>query len=162
PAPVADIVERTEAAHRAEPLLREIHGHGLETDPQPVVAAEIIRLANAIGVKGRALGTRMGLPDERALALSHVVKLRGAAGVVDGAVLRVLLQEGLPFAANVGPVDRLRKQDVVMAAEIFVGLFARQNQKIPVGMAAAGFVICFEILEAKRAGISGMALAVEI
>ena len=73
-----------------------------------------------------------------------------------------ILDERLILAADERPVDRLREQDVVVPAEIGVGLLAGQDQEVGVGVAAAALEVGLQLLQPERAGVVGMTVAVEV
>ena len=72
PAPIVQVVQRAEASHFTEPLLRQVHRQRFEGGAEPLVAPQIIGLPDFVGVTGRAFGARVCLPDERIFSLHQL------------------------------------------------------------------------------------------
>ena len=106
-------------------------------------------------------------PCSRLRSSSHVL---GAADVVDRAVLRVVLDEGLAGGSlhgqEDGPREHLQPVAGVPAglpgAEVEVGLLAGDQQELVVGEPAAFLEHRGQLGQAERAGVVGVAVAVEL
>lgn len=120
------------------------------------------RVADRVGVAGRSLGARMGLPHQAVFAAKHVQFLTGRSDVIDLAVGGVVLGELLVLAADQGPVNRMRHEADVVAAESVIGLLAGNQQKAAIGEAAAAVEVNFLLLESDGAGIGGMRIGMKI
>src|SRR5689334_11925803 len=82
--------------------------------------------------------------------------------MIDGSVIGTFLSETCARRTPVRPIHRLGKQQVVMAAKIDVGFFARQEEEVAIGMAAACLVVVAQILESQAPVIFRMAVAMEV
>src|SRR5712691_1585445 len=63
---------------------------------------------------------------------------------------------------NVRLVDWLGKEEIVMPAQINVGLLARQNQEIAIGAPAARFVIIFQLPQSQGARVLRMSVPMKV
>src|SRR5205823_13035863 len=113
---------------------------------------------NPVRVEGRSLGSRMRLPDERSFAPDHVEKLGCVGGMVDGSVLRVLLDKLSARQTPVRPVHGFGDQQVVVAAKVHVGLLPGEYEEAAVRMAPAHFVVVVQVLEPQAAVVLRMAV----
>src|SRR5262245_15661121 len=104
----------------------------------------------------------MRLPDQPFLSLEHLQFIIRRPDMIDLAILRMGFDQRLPRLADQGPVDRTREDHGVVTAEICVRLFARDDQEVTIGMAAADIEICILFLETQRSRIARVAITVEI
>src|SRR6266481_9304554 len=104
----------------------------------------------------------MRLPHQRSFAPDHLEKLGGVRRMVYRAVLRALFDETRAGGAPVRPVHRFGEEEIIMAAEIDIGLLAGQNPEIAVRMPAARLVVITQVFDAQPAVVFRMSIAVEI
>ena len=88
----------------------------------------------------------MRLPYQAPFTAQHRQQIGRRTRVVDRAVLRVLLGERLAFLADLGPIDRAREDQRVVSADVRIGLLARHQQKLAVGVPPAGLEVVVEVL----------------
>src|SRR3546814_1326707 len=85
-----------------------------------------------VGVARRTLDPRVRGPHQALLVLHQLQDIFLRTDMIDLAELRVVLDEGLPLLAVERPIDRLGEKADPVAAEMDVGLLAREQQQLVV------------------------------
>ena len=133
--PVAHVVVHPETANLAQPLLRQIHRQRLPRSADEAVARERILVLVHVGIHRRTLGARVRGPQDALLRVHHLHHIVRRAQVIHMPVNRIVLFERLALGARlrVGEVNRLRRHQIPMTAEIRVRLLGGNHQEIFVG-----------------------------
>ena len=152
-APVIQIVHRLEGPI-AQAGRRKVRIHGLPSRAQ--VERSFLSCSLSLiwsGNPRRALGSRMRLIHVAVLRAKQRNRIFRAAHVIDRSVLRIGGPERISRVALHEPVDRLRKYDSPVTAQIGAHLFARNQQEVGVRLRAARVEVRLQLAQADLAGV---------
>src|SRR5262245_30335584 len=110
--------------------------------------AKMVGLANLVRKSRRTFGAGMGLVHEAVLQAHQLQQLFLVLGSIDRTVAWVVALELRSFLAAHEPVNRLRKRDCPMAAEMDIGLLGGNQKKIWIALRLGSSEIFVQFLEA--------------